>query len=1068
MKKTFLILKKKIYLLLALVFICTSYKTKGEGSIIERNYPPVELEIKKVFIDERLYQDFRITGTIKDNKGAPLPGATILEKNTENGTITDVDGNFTLSVSNNNAILIISYLGYANKEINVDGQEKINIILEEGDNSLDEVVVVGYGTVKRSDLTSAISNVSTEELESRVVTNPLQALQAKVPGLNIYNNNGSPGGDVSFNIRGFSSINGSNTPLILVDGVITTNISGYHPSDFESVSVLKDASATAIYGAKGSNGVILFTTKKAKGGGFNIAYNGSISMGVQARRIEMLNAHGYMELFKRMWEYDPDRGPYATTIEPRLHSDYPLLFDENNNPIYDTDWQDEAVGTSYSTHNHLSITHGTEKSQTGIFLGLNDERGLFKMDFQKKATYRINTEYDVNNRLTVGGELNGWSVNQQIRSNTGTGGLNLARTLIETPPILPVQFPDGRFSTYRDWGYSINGVPQQYYPQGNNPVAQSNNSLGSSPVKTSNLRFTAFANLNLIDGLDFKSIYTNEAISNLSYDWNTFTNIDGDGLGNASGNASRTSIWTSDNFFTFNKVIQNKHNINGVIGAQWSSTYSNSLGASTSGYTTDFYKYNNLGVGSQPSSVSSGYSATSTNSFFGRLNYVFDEKYIITASSRYDGSSVFGADNKYAFFPSGAVGWILSNENAFANSQIISKIFSFFKIRGSYGLTGNSPNPYSSLGTVGNYTINLNNQVVKGSGIGGPPNSDLRWEKTAQLNIGVDIRMFNDRISLTADWYKKKTTDLLFNVPVSLVSGFFSVTTNIGSVENKGIEMALSGDIIRKNDINWNMSAIFSKNQNKVLALGDNDADVISSGFLGAATILRVGKPMGSFIGIERLGTWGTEEETEAARYGKRPGDIKRHDLNNDGQFDNDDMKFLGSPFGDYDMTLSTSIRYKNWDLGVDVQIRQGNKLENVAALTVEDRTWYASGYATVLKDAWTPENQNTMVPALRMASDPWGTDFGSFADSHWMEDGSFVRGRNLNLSYNLPSDLSNKLGLRNSKLYFNLDNFFLIAHTRDFDPEASSFGGGYAQQGQTFYGTPRPRTYTFGINFNF
>lgn len=1068
MRKLFQTLSKGKCALFALAFICAIQNVKAEKVTTTPYDAYVDLDLKDKSIDRDNYQEIKLTGTIKDNNGIALPGASIVEKGTVNGTQADFDGNFILSVTNDKAILVVTYLGYANQEIMVGGKRNFDIVLEESADSLDEVVVVGYGSVKRSDLTSAIATVSTKELESRVVANPLQALQAKVPGLNIYNNNGSPGGDLSFNIRGFSSINGSNTPLILVDGVITSNISGYHPSDFESVSVLKDASATAIYGARGSNGVILFTTKKSKRGGLNITYDGNISVGVQARRIEMLDADGYMELFKRMWEYDPARGPYDTTIKPRLHSDYPLLFDTNNNPIYDTDWQDEAVGTAYSTHHHLSITHGTDKSQTGIFLGLNDERGLFQMDFQKKATYRINTEYKLSDWLTVGGELNGWSINQQIRSNSGTGGLNLARTLIETPPILPVQFPDGRFATFRDWGYSTTGVPQQYYSQGNNPVAQSNNSLGSSPVKSSNLRFTGFANLNLFEGLEFKSIYTNEAIYNLGYNWNTFTNIDGNGLGSASGNAGRTSIWTSDNFFAYNTIIDDKHSINGMIGAQWSSTYSNSLGASTSGYTTDFYKYNNLGVGSQPSSASSGYNATSTNSYFGRLNYVFDDKYLITASSRYDGSSVFGADNKYALFPSGAVGWILSNENAFVNSNTLSKVFSFFKLRGSYGLTGNSPSPYSSLGTVGNYTINLNNQVIKGSGIGGPPNEDLRWEKTAQLNIGADIRMFNDRISLTADWYNKKTTDLLFNVPVSLVSGFSSVTTNIGSVENKGIELALSGDIIRKNDVNWNMSAVFSKNENKVLALGDTDADVISSGFLGAATILRVGKPMGSFIGVERLGTWGTDEATEAARYGKKPGDIKRHDVNNDGQFDDADMKFLGSPFGDYDMTLSTSVRYKNWDMSVDIQIRQGNKIENVAALTVEDRTWYASGYATVLKDAWTPDNQDTMVPALRMGSDPWNTDFGSFADSHWMEDGSFVRGRSLNLSYSLPSDVSDKLGLRTAKLYFNLDNFFLIAHNRDFDPEASSFGGGYAQQGQTFYGTPRPRTYTFGINLNF
>ncbi|WP_228237845.1 SusC/RagA family TonB-linked outer membrane protein [Allomuricauda sp. M10] len=1012
-------------------------------------------------------QDITIRGTVTDSGGNPLPGASVVEKGTSNGVQTDFDGNFSIKV-NSGAVLVVSYLGYVPQELPIDGQTNVTIALQEDVASLDEVVIVGYGSVKRSDLTSAISTVSESELEERVTTNPLQSLQAKVPGLNIYNNNGNPGGDLSFNIRGFSSINGSNTPLILVDGVITNNINGYHPSDFASVSVLKDASATAIYGARGTNGVILFTTKKGKEGGFNVTYDGNLSIGVAAREIEMLDAEGYMELFKRMWEYDPARGSYDEVIRPRLHDDYPLLFDENNNPIYNTNWQDEALRTAYSTHHHLSITSGTDKSRTGIFLGLNDEQGLFQSDYQKKATYRVNVEYDLNDWLTVGGELNGWSVKQQIRSNLGIGGLNLSRTLIETPPILPVQFPDGSFATFRDWGYNTSGEPDIYYFEGNNPVALSNNSLGESPVRESNLRFSGFAQFKLYEGLEFKSVYTNETLNNLSYAWNTYKNISGNGLGSANGSTFRTTIWTSDNYFTYDKYFNEKHHFNAMLGAQWSSSDTHNLGANSSGYTTEFFKYYNLGVGSQPPTVSSGYSAFSLNSFFGRLNYVYDEKYLFTFSSRYDGSSVFGADNKYSFFPSGALGWVVSKENFIAENESLSKLVSFLKLRGSYGITGNSPVPYSSLGTIGNYTINLNNQIVKGSGIGGAPNPDLKWERTAQFNIGTDIRMFNDRLSLTADWYNKKTTDLLFNVPVSTVSGYSTVTSNIGSVQNRGIELALSGDIVRNADFNWNIGAVFSKNRNKVLKLGATDADVISSGFLGNATILRVGKPMGSFIGVERLGTWGTDEVEEAARYGKRPGDIKRNDVNNDGQFDEADMKFLGSPFGDYDMTVSTSVRYKNWDMNMDIQIRQGNKIQNVAALTVEDRTWYASGYATVLKDAWTPDNQDTMVPALRMGSDPWNTDFGSFADSHWLEDGSFVRGRSFNLGYRLPNDAVDKFGMKAVRLYFNMDNFFLIAHNRDFDPEASSFGGGYAQQGQTFYGTPRPRTYTFGINLNF
>jgi TonB-linked SusC/RagA family outer membrane protein len=1008
-----------------------------------------------------------IHGIVRDAADKPLSGVSIEIKGTQTVVLSNAQGSYSIQAREGQT-LVFSFVGMEKKEVVVGKTTDMDITLTASANSLGEVVVVGYGTVKRADLTGSISTLGKKDLESRVATNPYDVLAAKVPGLNIYNNNGVPGGDISFNIRGFSSINGSNTPLVLVDGVITTNLTGYSPSDFESVSVLKDASATAIYGARGSNGVILITTRKAKSGDFNINYDGNVSRGVAATHIDMLDANGYMELFKRMWEYDPARGSYDAVIKPRLHTDYPLLFDANNNPIYNTDWQKAAERTAISTHQYLSVTQGNEKSKSGLFLGWNNENGIFQSDYQKKYTYRFNSEYYLRSWLTVGGELNGWTVNQQIMGIGGTGGANLARQLLEVPAILPVQFPNGHYTTFRDWGYGTDGLPAQYYPYGNNAVALSNNSLGSAPVKVSDLRVSLNTTIKIMKGLDFKSMYTNETYSNLNYDWGSYTNIDGNGLGSANGSTGRTATWTSDNYLTYDRILGSKHHLTAMLGSQWSSSYTQSLNASSSGYTTDFYQYNNLGVGSQPPVVASAYSSFKTNSYFGRINYIYDEKYLFTLSSRYDGSSVFGTDNKYALFPSGALGWVITKENFFLNSSGLQKIFSFFKLRGTYGLTGNSPAAYSSLGTMGAYTVDLNNQIVKGTGVGTAPNPNLRWEKTAQLDIGADIRMFDDRISLTVDGYSKKTTDLLFNVPVSVVSGYSTVTTNVGSVQNRGIEVMLDGAVVRNKDFGWNLSVLFAKNDNKVLALGTTNADVISSGFLGSSTILRVGKPMGSFIGIQRLGTWGTDEATEAAKYGKKPGDIKRLDVNNDLAFDDKDMQFLGSPFGNYDLTFSTSVRYKNWDLSVDIQVRQGSKIENVAALTIEDRTWYASGYATVLKDAWTPEHQNTMVPALRMAADPWNTDFGSYMDSHWLEDGSFIRGRSLNLNYRLPGAITHKLSLKGLRIYMNMDNFFLIKHNRDFDPEESSFGGGYAGQGQTFYGTPKPRTITFGINANF
>lgn len=1017
-----------------------------------------------------MLQAVPIRGKVSSTSGEPLQGVSVIEKGTTNGTVTNEFGDFTLSVSIS-SVLIFQMLGYLPQEVQVSsisGTNEIHIVLEPSALMLDEVIAIGYGEVKRSDLTGAISVVGTRELETRVNTNPYNMLAGKVPGLNIYNNNGIPGGDISFNIRGFSSINGSNTPLVLVDGVETGNLAGYNPSDIASVSVLKDASATAIYGSRGSNGVILVTTKKPKHG-FNIDYVGNVSAGVPARHIDMLDANGYMELFKRMWNYDPARGDYDAVIKPRLHTDYPDLFDENNMPIYNTDWQKATLRTAVSYQNHLSITHGTDRSKTGIYLGLINQNGLIRSDYQKKFTYRFISEYNLSSWLKVGGELNGYTINQNILGSQGVGTESVGRQILEIPSILPPYFPDGHYSTNRDWGYDATGAPAWYLSGGKNALAISDNTLRLQPSHNSDLRVNLSAIIKIADGLEFQSRYTNETVNGQNFDWRSIEDI-GTPNGVALGSNYKTSAWTSQNYLTYSKNFKKDHNLSVMGGAEWSTSSTLSMNARSTGYTATFYQYYNLGLGSLPPTVGSGFSKRQTNSFFGRLNYDYDNRYLLTLTSRYDGASMFGTHNKYAFFPSAAIGWIVSREKFMENNASVSDIISFLKLRASYGTTGNSPGLYSSLGTIGTYTLTLNDQLVKGLGLGGAPNASLRWEKTGQFDIGTDIELLNSRIQMTVDWYYKKTKDLLFNVPVSLVSGYSSVTANVGSVQNKGLEVTLGGNIIQKRDVLWSVNAQLAANRNKVLKLGSTDADVITSGFLGSATMLRVGKPMGSFIGVQRLGTWGTHEVDEAARYGKKPGDIKRLDVNNDLTFDQEDMQFLGSPFANYDMTLSTGVRFKNWTFDVDIQIRQGNKIENIAILTIEDRTWYASGYASILKNAWTPDNQNTMVPAIRTAFDPWNTDFGSFADSYWIVDGSFVRGRSLNLGYDIGKRVLERIKIKRLQVYGNIDNFFLIDNLdkRIFDPENSSWGGGYALQGQTFYDTPRPRTYTLGIKASF
>lgn len=1004
-----------------------------------------------------------VTGTVMDSANAPLPGVSVQILGGKGGAVTNERGEFTIRAAEG-ARLVFSITGYRTESVQVRGGVPLHIVLTAQAGVLNDVVVIGYGTQKKVDVTGAVASVKASDLSDRITSNPLEALSGKVPGLSVYNNSGRPGGGVSVNLRGFNSISASNSPLFVIDGVVGADFQSINPSDIETVDVLKDASSTAIYGSRGANGVIIVTTKKAKNGDFGISYNGSASLNTLARRMDMLDSKGWMEWFKRAWAYDPKRGPL-----PDLHADYPLLFDAGENPLYNTDWQKAATRNALSHRHFISLTQGTAKSKNGFYTGYQDDEGILRNTFYRKFTSRYNTEMNLRSWFTVGGDI---SYNQ-IRTNRvddfAVGAENATRMLVEFLPIFPIKYPNGDWSRLDQFGYNFDGTGAHtkagIYPA-ENPVRQLDQMVNL--YSTDQVLLNAFASVRLAKGLTFKTTYSSQVLSTKN---NQYVGKDLEDIGIAnSGSAivgnSRTLYWQAENYLTYDRNFGDNHHLNAVLGASWMESTLESAQASATGFSTDYYQYNNLGAGSVLGTPQSGYSNYKLNSYYGRLNYAYLDKYLVTFTGRYDGSSKFGDATKFAFFPSGAVGWILSKENFLSNSHFIS----FLKLRGSYGITGNSEiAPYSSLGNVGVYTVGLNDQIVKGTAPVSVPNPNLKWEQTAQTDIGVDFRVLDNRLSLTADYYKKKTTNLLLNVPISSVTGYTSVTTNIGSLQNTGFELAVTGDIVRSHDLSWSLGAQISANTNKILALGTTNADIFPGpNFLGQTNILQVGKPIGNFWGFKRIGTWSDKEAAEAALYGKKPGDIKRLDVNGDHVFDNSDAMVLGNMFPKYELNLTTSVRFKNWTLSADVQVRHGNKVMNITTLTVEDRQYYANSYATILKDAWTPDHQNTVVPSLRFSNiDPWGTDLPFFMDSRWVEDGSFVRGKSINLAYALPDKQVLRLGLTGLRFYANVQNFFLLSKYRGFDPEVSTFGGSFAQ-GIEFYGSPRPRTYTIGLTANF
>lgn len=1003
-----------------------------------------------------------IHGTITDTANKPLNGVSVGIKGTNAFVLSDEDGHYHINAKTGST-LEFSYVGMAKKGIEVGSKNQIDIGLIPASNSLGEVVVLGYGTQKRADVTGSVSSIKSADIADRITSNPLEALEGKVPGLTIFNNSGRPGGEISINLRGFNSITASNAPLFVIDGIVGANFEMLNPGDIETIDVLKDASSTAIYGSRGSNGVIIVTTKKAKVGDFGISYNGNVSVNKIARKMHMLDSKGYMEWFKRAWEYGPNRGPL-----PDLQTDYPDLFSADGNPIYNTDWQDAALRTSISNRHFISLTQGTAKSKNGLYAGYQDDQGILLNTFYKKFSVRYNTEMNLRSWLTVGGDIGYNQTKSNELDEFAVGGMNATRMMIEMLPIFPVKYPNGEWSRLNDFGYNFNGDGTHYkasiYPA-DNPVKQLNQMVNL--FTNDQLLINFYTVVKIAKGLTFKTTYSSQIFSQRN---DLYIGKELQGLGPLGGSGSvanlRNNYWQTENYLTYDRYIATNHHLNLVLGTSWMSTSQERATASSTNYSTDYYQYNNLGAGSVRGTPQSNYFNFKLNSYYGRANYAYMGKYLLTFTGRYDGSSKFGNSTKYAFFPSGAIGWIISKEKFIEDINFIS----FLKLRGSYGITGNSEiSPYSSLGNIGTTSLSFNDQLAIGAVPASIPNPNLKWEQTAQADIGIDLEVLNNRLSLTADYYKKKTTNLLLNVPISTVTGYSSVTTNIGSLQNTGIELMLNGTIIKNRDFDWDLGILYSKNVNKILTLGSTNADIFPGpNFLGQTNILQVGKPIGNFWGFQRTGTWSEKDAAEAALYGKKPGDIKRLDVNGDHVFDNSDAMVLGNMFPKYDMTFTTSVRYKNWKLTANVQVRQGNKVMNVTSLTIEDRQYYANSYATILKDAWTPENQTTMVPSLRFAHvDPWGTDLPFFMDSRWAEDGSFIRGQSINLSYKLPGNTSKLIGLSNLMIYGNVQNFFLISSYREYDPEVSTFGGSFAQ-GVEFYGSPRPRTFSFGINANF
>lgn len=1036
----------------------------------------------------------KITGTVNDGvTGDPMIGVNVSVEGTNIGSITDINGKYTIDAPAANTVLVFTYVGYLTEKTAIGGKNTLDIKLMPDITKLDEVVVIGYGTMKKKDLTGSVSSLSDEKLLDRPALNVAQAISGKIAGVKIIERTGAPGSNAMIRVRGTNSISSNNDPLFVVDGVVgVENALGIlNPNEIQTMDVLKDASATAIYGARGSNGVIIITTKRGVAGKTTVEYNGYVTRGVMNRHFYVLNAEQMMyvakQAFMNVQKYSTNpnwNACFDASVIPAgkgstTYSEMPYLFEQTTpggygipllgkdgnyyKPRFDTNWENE-IFKPYTSYNHqVNIRGGNERAKFGTFLNYSDENGLLLNTNFTRFSGKVNGDLVVNKWLDVSTNLGVNRTKQQLNDDSQFSG-GMGRGAVEAYSILPIKYPDDPTIYGSHAGnWSGNGD----FPAGetpHNPVHVSNDVQTYEDRTQVTGDFTL--NFKITPDLSFKS---NAAVDMNFYKMNQYKGrliATGD-QGRAQIDISNKKFWQNENYFNYNKTIGN-HSVTGMIGLSWSRRYEEKTSEWNGGFFDDFYGYHNIGVGTatRPAPSSSD-NQSSLNSYFARGSYTFKNKYLLTATGRYDGSSKFGTKNKYGFFPSGSIAWRASEEDFLKGNTTISNL----KFRTSIGQTGNQEiGSYVTESFIASGNIPMGGQVQPGlypfpDKMG---NDNLKWETTTQVDGGVDLGLYNNRVIFSFDYYRKETDDMLLDLPLPKSTTVGKVSKNYGSVENKGYEISINTHNIKSTNFNWYTDIAFSVNKNKILKLGPTHQDITMNGWVGGDnTILREGEAIGSFFGLTRLGTYSTEEASLAARYGFVPGDVKYYDRNGDGVISfKTDGDILGNAFPKWDMNLTNNIDFMNLDFNVDIRFSYGAKKENRTNHSSEDRQAMANGKNSIL-NAWRPDHQDTQIGQIRPGNG--GAYYQTYPDTHWIEDCSFIRGDGMTLGYTLPKSLLTKVGISKFRLYATTKNFFVLTKYTGYDPEGSDSGNmDGLTPGMDFFMYPRPTTYTFGINLVF
>ncbi|MBP9507975.1 MAG: TonB-dependent receptor [Bacteroides sp.] len=1024
-------------------------------------------------------QSISVQGVVKDPSGEPIIGASILEVGTTNGTITDVYGSFKLTTSSKGT-LKVSFIGYQTQLIAVAGKKQLAVTMKEDTEVLDEVVVVGYGQMRRSDLTGAVVSVSSDAISKSVTTSIDQVLQGRAAGVQVQQNTGMPGGSSSIRIRGVNSLNASNEPIFVIDGVVIDGSTGsgndnalasINPSDIVSMDVLKDASATAIYGARAANGVIIITTKRGSKGEASITYDGYVGWQQMPDKLDMMDLRDY-------------------AIHKNERADMGIVEADNNFIRPDllgkgTDWQNEMFATAMMHSHNLSVAGGADKNTYALGAGYLNQDGIAIGSGFKRLNLRGSFDSQVKKYLKMGVNFAFSNSNQKLTVSEES----LIQIALKQTPNVPVRNAEGNYD----------GPDTNEYVQ-NNPVGLA--MIKKNENEKMGIRANTYAEATIIDGLTYKTELsfdygvTNTYRFDPSYKFGALVNEVREGNVAKSYN----KYWSWRNIVNYNQTFA-VHNINVMLGQEMQKSNWEYLSGYRSGYLTN--SATDLDAGDATTAKNGNNSgASSILSYFGRAFYAYDDKYLATFTIRRDGSSKFYKDNRWGWFPSAALAWKVSNENFLKENEVINNL----KLRLGWGTVGNqNVANYAYTSTYSSVATNWGTGLIASN----TPNKDLKWETTYSSNIGIDVNLFQNRIEFIADIYYKKTKNLLLQLPLPAFAGTTGSGStsapwaNIGSLENKGLELTLNTVNIDKGGFQWRSNFVFSMNRNKVLSL-DTESSIInktiqSGSDITPVTHTAVGQAIGQFYGYKVIGRF--EKATDfyykdesgkitptalptgmtIGENGVWIGDYIFEDRNKDGVINEEDRTYIGNPEPEFTYGIGNSFSYKGFDLSIYLTGSYGNEVVNYMRRSLENprentnllkkATHYA--HLERINPNGPNDYRNIRIASgdadmCRIGASPASSTSNFRFSDKFVEDGSYLRVQNVSLGYTLPRQWVNKIGLQNLKLYCNLQNVFTFTKYSGYDPEIGSTNQDALMTGIDNYRYPSPRIYTFGLNLSF